>query len=41
MDCIFSNYEFDVVIIEDNSPDGTYEVALKLQKIYGVDKIVL
>jgi hypothetical protein len=29
-----------VVIIEDNSPDGTYEVALQLQQHFGKDKIV-
>lgn len=27
--------DYEVVIVEDNSPDGTYEVALKLQEIYG------
>lgn len=32
-------YELEIVIIEDSSPDGTYDVALKLQKAYGEDKI--
>jgi len=27
------------VIVEDNSPDGTYEIAKELLKIYGEDKI--
>uniref|UniRef100_A0A1A9V7A8 Dolichol-phosphate mannosyltransferase subunit 1 n=1 Tax=Glossina austeni TaxID=7395 RepID=A0A1A9V7A8_GLOAU len=36
-----SGYEFEVVIIDDNSPDGTLEVAKELQNIYGENKIVL
>ncbi len=32
---------YEVIIIDDNSPDGTQEVARKLQDIYGEDKIVL
>eukprot|EP01132_Coremiostelium_polycephalum_P001938 gene1938-2373_t len=32
-----TNYE--VVIVEDNSPDGTLQIAQQLQKIYGTDKI--
>ena len=30
-----------MIIIDDNSPDGTLDVAKQLQKIYGEDKIVL
>lgn len=30
-----------MIIIDDNSPDGTLEVAKKLQKAYGEDRIVL
>uniref|UniRef100_D3TNN1 Dolichol-phosphate mannosyltransferase subunit 1 n=1 Tax=Glossina morsitans morsitans TaxID=37546 RepID=D3TNN1_GLOMM len=36
-----SGYEFEVIIIDDNSPDGTLEVAKELQYIYGENKIVL
>ncbi|KAK8798761.1 hypothetical protein WA158_007845 [Blastocystis sp. Blastoise] len=36
-----SNYKYEVVIVDDNSPDGTYEVALQLQKIFGEDKIII
>ncbi|KAI9577994.1 dolichol-phosphate mannosyltransferase subunit 1 [Glossina fuscipes] len=36
-----SGYEFEVVIIDDNSPDGTLEVAKELQNIYGEKKIIL
>lgn len=31
----------EVVIVDDNSPDGTQEVIKELQKIYGGDKIKL
>lgn len=37
----FSGYQFEVIIIDDGSPDGTLQVAEDLQKIYGQDKIVL
>ena len=30
-----------MIIIDDNSPDGTLDVAKQLQKIYGDEKIVL
>lgn len=33
--------DFEIIVIDDNSPDGTQEVALQLQKIYGQDRIVL
>ncbi|XP_065206477.1 dolichol-phosphate mannosyltransferase subunit 1-like [Planococcus citri] len=36
-----NDYSFEIIIIDDGSPDGTLEVAKKLQKIYGEDIIVL
>ncbi|CAK8694094.1 unnamed protein product [Clavelina lepadiformis] len=36
-----SNFDFEVIIIDDGSPDGTLDVAKQLQKIYGNDQIVL
>lgn len=36
-----SDIEFDIIIIEDGSPDGTLKVAQTLQNIYGTDKIVI
>ena len=32
---------YEVVIVEDNSPDGTLEVAQALQNVYGEDRVVL
>jgi dolichol-phosphate mannosyltransferase len=34
-------YSFEIIIIDDNSPDGTGQVAQQLQKIYGESTIVL
>lgn len=36
----FREYDWEVVIIEDNSPDGTLEAAQSLQEIYGKNRIV-
>lgn len=38
---LYSGYSYEVIVIDDNSPDGTLDVAKQLQKIYGEDKIVL
>jgi len=35
------NINYEIVIIDDNSPDGTYTAAEQLQKIFGIDKLVL
>ena len=34
-------FNYEVIIIDDGSPDGTLEIAKQLQDIYGADKIVL
>ena len=31
----------EIVIVDDNSPDGTQDVVRDLQKVYGHDKIIL
>lgn len=36
-----NSYDYEIIIIEDGSPDGTLEVAQQLQDIYGYDKIVI
>lgn len=33
--------EFEIIIIEDGSPDGTLEVAKQIQDIYGSDQVVI
>lgn len=33
--------QFEVVVVDDNSPDGTAMVCKQLQKIYGADRIKL
>lgn len=37
----FSNLEYEIVVVEDNSPDGTLEVAKKLQVLYGESRIII
>lgn len=34
-----SALRYEVIIVEDSSPDGTHDVALQLQRLYGGDKI--
>ncbi|WBW71103.1 dolichyl-phosphate beta-D-mannosyltransferase catalytic subunit Dpm1 [Schizosaccharomyces osmophilus] len=36
-----ANLSWEIVVIDDASPDGTQEVAKELQSIYGEDKILL
>lgn len=35
-----SELSWEIIVVDDNSPDGTQEVALQLAKVYGEDKIV-
>lgn len=37
---VHSGYKYEIIVIDDGSPDGTLEVAEQLQQIYGEDKIV-
>jgi len=36
-----SDLAWEVIVVDDNSPDGTQEVARQLAATYGEDKIVL
>jgi len=36
-----ADVEFEIIVIDDGSPDGTLEAAEQLQRIYGEDRIVL
>lgn len=36
-----SGYDYEVIVIDDGSPDGTQDIAKQLQKLYGSNKIVL
>ena len=36
-----NNLDVELIVVEDNSPDGTGAVVKELQRIYGNDKIVL
>lgn len=36
-----ANIDFEIIIIEDGSPDGTLQVAQRIQDIYGKDQIVI
>ena len=38
---INSNLEYEIIIVEDNSPDGTLQVAQKIATLYGEDKILI
>ena len=35
-----SGHDYEVIVIDDNSPDGTLEVAKQLQDLYGEERIV-
>ena len=35
-----SGIAFEVIIVDDNSPDGTQEVVRQLQSLYGTDIVV-
>ncbi|EAT37808.1 AAEL010227-PA [Aedes aegypti] len=36
-----ANIDYEVIVIDDGSPDGTLDVAKELQKIYGENRILL
>lgn len=36
-----SSIDYEIVIVEDSSPDGTYQVALELQRVIGADRFII
>lgn len=36
-----SDFDYEIIVIDDGSPDGTLEMAQQLQILYGKEKIVL
>ncbi|KZV17513.1 dolichol-phosphate mannosyltransferase subunit 1 [Dorcoceras hygrometricum] len=36
-----SNVNFEIIIVDDGSPDGTQEIVKQLQQVYGEDRILL
>lgn len=37
----YRGYDYEIIVIDDGSPDGTLDAAKQLQKIYGESKIIL
>lgn len=37
----YSKLSYEIIVIDDGSPDGTLDMAAQLQRVYGEDKIVL
>jgi len=40
IDYVLEDYDYEIVVVDDNSPDGTAEVAKKLAEIYPVKVLV-
>ena len=36
----FRDVDFEIVVVDDGSPDGTQDIVKQLQSVYGEDRIV-
>lgn len=38
--CLLRDVNFEIIIVDDGSPDGTQDIVKQLQQVYGEDRVV-